>query len=108
MDPQPLVSHHQLWWADTLAGDRPVLVLTRDPVAAVIGKVVVVTLTRTDRRISTHLAVGPDDGLPVDSFVNFDDLHTIPRPALRVFIGRLSAERSALACRMLTASCGCD
>jgi mRNA interferase MazF len=39
----------ELWFAATPGGDRPVLVLTRDPVADRIGAVVVAALTRTRR-----------------------------------------------------------
>ncbi len=39
----------EVWFAATPGGDRPVLVLTRDPVAARIGAVVVAALTRTER-----------------------------------------------------------
>lgn len=37
----------EVWFAATPGGDRPVLVLTRDPVADRIGAVVVAALTRT-------------------------------------------------------------
>ena len=37
----------EIWFAVTPGGDRPVLVLTRDPVADRIGAVVVAALTRT-------------------------------------------------------------
>jgi mRNA interferase MazF len=45
----------EIWFAATPGGDRPVLVLTRDPVAGRIGSVVVAALTRTvfRRRIVT-------------------------------------------------------
>ena len=38
----------EIWFAATPGGDRPVLVLTRDPVAARTGSVVVAALTRHD------------------------------------------------------------
>ena len=40
----------EVWFAATPGGDRPVLVLTRDPVAARIGAVVVAALTRARSR----------------------------------------------------------
>lgn len=39
----------EIWFATTPGGDRPVLILTRDPVADRIGSVVVAALTRTCR-----------------------------------------------------------
>ena len=45
----------EIWFAATPGGDRPVLVLTRDPVAERIGAVVVVAVTRTWRGlVSEH------------------------------------------------------
>jgi mRNA interferase MazF len=69
----------EVWFAATPGGDRPVLVLTRDPVAERIGSVVVAALTRTRRGLVSELALTPADGVPTDSVVNFDNLHTIPR-----------------------------
>ena len=45
----------EIWFAATPGGDRPVLVLTRDPVAARIGSVVVAALTRTRRGLVSEL-----------------------------------------------------
>ncbi|MCA1647541.1 MAG: type II toxin-antitoxin system PemK/MazF family toxin, partial [Chloroflexi bacterium] len=44
-----------IWFAATPGGDRPVLVLTRDPVAARIGSVVVAALSRTRRGLVSEL-----------------------------------------------------
>jgi mRNA interferase MazF len=97
----------EIWFAATPGGDRPVLVLTRDPVAERIGSVVVAALTRTRRGLVSELALTPADGVPTDSVVNFDNLHTIPRETLRRSIAALPPERMAEACRTLQASTGC-
>ncbi len=74
----------ELWFAATPGGDRPVLVLTRDPVADSIGSVVVAALTRTRRDLVSELVLTPaDDGVPTECVVNFDNVHTIPRTAFR-------------------------
>ncbi len=39
----------EIWFATTPGGDRPVLILTRDPVADRIGSVVVAALTHACR-----------------------------------------------------------
>src|SRR5437016_738348 len=71
-----------IWFAATPGGDRPVLVLTRDPVAARIGSVMVAALTRTRRGLVSELDLSADlDGVPSDCVVNFDNLHTLPRDA---------------------------
>ncbi len=98
----------EIWFAATPGGDRPVLVLTRDPVADRIGSVVVAALTRTRRGLVSELDLtAVDDGVPSDCVVNFDNLHTIPRDKLRRRVTRLSAPRLAEACRALAAATGC-
>ena len=98
----------EIWFAATPGGDRPVLVLTRDPVADRIGSVVVAALTRTRRGLVSELELRADaDDLPTDCVVNFDNIHTLDRSSLRRRVTQLSAPRMAAACRALTASTGC-
>jgi mRNA interferase MazF len=98
----------EIWFAATPGGDRPVLVLTRDPVAERIGSVVVAALTRTKRDLVSELALtAAGDGLPSDCVVNFDNLHTIPRAVFRRRVAMLSAQRMAQACRALRDAVGC-
>lgn len=97
----------EIWFAATPGGDRPVLVLTRDPVADRIGSVVVAALTRTERGVVSELALSPADGVPTACVVNFDNVHTIPRAAFRRLVTMLPERRMAQACRALQAATGC-
>ncbi len=98
----------EVWFAATPGGDRPVLVLTRDPVAGRIGAVVVAALTRTRRGLVSELELTADvDGVPTDCVVNFDNLHTLRRELLRRRVTALSDLRLAQACRTLAAATGC-
>ncbi|MDE0237380.1 MAG: type II toxin-antitoxin system PemK/MazF family toxin [bacterium] len=98
----------EIWLADAPGGDRPVLVLTRDPVADRIGSVVVAALTRTRRGLSSELPLTvADDGVPADSVINFDTIHTLPRQAFRRRVTQLSSERLEEACLVLRAATGC-
>ena len=85
----------EVWFAATPGGDRPVLVLTRDPVAERIGAVVVAALTRTQRGLVSELGLTTSDGVPTDCVVNFDNIHTIPRDAFRRRVATLSPARMA-------------
>jgi mRNA interferase MazF len=97
----------EIWFAATPGGDRPVLVLTGDPVGERIGSVVA-ALTRTKRGLISELELNAaEDGVPSDCVVNFDNLHTLPRGALRRQITSLSPQRLAQSCRALAASTGC-
>lgn len=97
----------EIWFAATPGGDRPVLVLTRDPVADRIGSVVVAALTRTRRGLVAELALTEADGVPTESVVNFDNIHTIPRRTFRRKVTTLPPARIAEACRTLQAATGC-
>jgi mRNA interferase MazF len=98
----------EIWFAATPGGDRPVLVLTRDPVADRIGSVVVAALTRTRRGLVSELELtAPDDGVPSDCVVNFDNVHTISRQTFRRRVTSLSPARMAQACRTLRDAVGC-
>ncbi|HEU5002657.1 MAG TPA: type II toxin-antitoxin system PemK/MazF family toxin [Actinomycetota bacterium] len=98
----------EIWFAATPGGDRPVLVLTRDPVADRIGAVVVAALTRTERGLVSELRLTPAlDQVPTECVVNFDNLHTLPRQVFRRKVTALSASRLAEACRVLAAATDC-
>jgi mRNA interferase MazF len=98
----------EIWFAATPGGDRPVLVLTRDPVADRLGAVVVAALTRTRRGLVSELDLTVTaDGVPTDCVVNFDNLHTIPREAFRRQIAKLEPTRLAEACQHLRDAVGC-
>ncbi len=98
----------EIWFAATPSGDRPVLVLTRDPVAGRIGAVVVAALTRTQRGLVSELQLTPArDGVPTDCVVNFDNIHTVGRASFRRRLTSLSEGRMAEACRTLAAATDC-
>ncbi len=102
------MQHGEIWFAATPGGDRPVLVLTRDPVADRIGSVVVAALTRTSRGLVSELPLTvEDDGVPTDCVVNFDNVHTLPRSTFRRQVAKLSTRRMAQACRTLRDATGC-
>ncbi|MDW3214995.1 MAG: type II toxin-antitoxin system PemK/MazF family toxin [Ilumatobacteraceae bacterium] len=99
--------HGEVWWAATPGGDRPVLVLTRDPVADRIGSIVVAAITRTVRGLVSELALSPADGVPTECVANFDNLHTIPRDTFRRRVTALPPHRMPELCRALQAASGC-
>ena len=98
----------EIWFAATPGGDRPVLVLTRDPVADRIGAVVVAALTRTKRGLVAELELtAADDGLPSDCVVNFDNIHTVRRADLRRRVATLSPAMLARSCERPRDATGC-
>lgn len=103
-----MIRRGDVWFAATPGGDRPVLVLTRDPVADRIGSVVVAGLTRTRRGLVSEVQLTPDrDGVPTHCVVNFDNIYTLRREELRQKVTNLSPVRMADACRALSNATGC-
>ncbi len=98
----------EIWFTDVgRGGDRPVLVLTRDPVADRIDAVVVAQLTTTIRGLTSELRLGTDDGLKRDCVVSFDNLHTVPRSSFRRRIATLRPSRLDETCDRLAEALGC-
>ncbi len=98
----------EIWFAATPGGDRPVLILTRDPVADRIGSVVVAALTRVTRGLVSELELTPDvDGVPTACAANFDNLHTLPKDSFRRRVTQLGPARMAEACRTLRDATTC-
>jgi len=98
----------EIWFAATPVGDRPVLVLTRDPVAERIDSVVVAALTRVERGLISELPLTPaDDAVPTACVVNFDNLHTLPASSFRRRVATLDTPRMAQACNVLRSATGC-
>ncbi len=98
----------EVWFAATPGGHRPVLVITRDPVADRIGSFVVAALTRTRRGLVAELVLTPAaDGVPSECVANFDNLHTLPRETFRRRVTGLSPSRMAQACQALQNATGC-
>ena len=98
----------EVWFAQTPGGDRPVLVLTRDPVADRIQAVVVAALSRTERHLVSELRLTTaTDKVPSDCVVSLDNIHSLPKGCFRRRITTLSAPRMAQACRTLNDALGC-
>lgn len=97
----------ELWWATTSSGDRPVLVLTRDPVADRIDAVVVAACTRKVRGLTSELSLGPEDGMDEACVASFDNLHTLRKSQFRRRIATLPPGRDDELCDALDAALGC-
>ena len=98
----------EAWWAKTgVGGDRPVVVLTRDPLADRLGSVVVVACTRTIRGVTSEVPLDRDDGFDEPCVANFDNILTLPRVAFRRPIGPLSPAKQALLCNALRRALAC-
>jgi mRNA interferase MazF len=98
------VKRGDIIWAnlDSVAGRRPVCVITRDPAIPVLSAVTCVPITRTIRGIRSEVEVGPDEGLPEASVISCDNVVTLATSRLSAEpVGHLSLEKRAALDRAL-------
>jgi mRNA interferase MazF len=90
------VRQYEIWWAKLPApvGERPVLLLSRDPAYRYLSKFLVVEITTTVRNIPTEVPLGSREGLPKRCVANCDNIRTVPRDRLIRRVGVLAAERT--------------
>lgn len=79
-----MVARSEIYWADLgdQGGRRPVCILTRDSVIAVLDRVTCAPITRTVRGIPSEVDVGPNHGLPENAVINCDNVITIGKQRL--------------------------
>lgn len=86
---------YEIWWAKLPgpAGERPVLLLSRDDAYAALNKFVVAEITSTVRSIPTEVRLGKREGLSKDCAANFDNIRTVSRSWLVRRMGALHPGR---------------
>lgn len=98
----------EVWWGEVAdVGRRPFLVMTRTAAIPVLNTVLAAPLTRTVRDIPTELALGPDDGVPVECAASFDNLRVVPKANLVARVCVLDGVRVTRACDALRAAVDC-
>lgn len=83
-----------MWWAE-LSGDagfRPVVIVSDAEALQRRRNVTIAEVTRVVRSIPCEVPLSSSEGMPVDSVINTDNLHTIPQDRLRQRITLLSEE----------------
>lgn len=94
-----------LWLAE-LDKVRPVVILTRDPLAALLNAVIVAPITSTVRGLSTEVSVGAADGVRRDSVANLDNVQLIARSRLLRRVGRVRRDTMTAICTALNSATG--
>jgi len=75
--------------------NRPVLILSRDPVIEYLGEVTIAPVTTTIRDIPSEVLLTKADGLPRKCVVNCDHLQTVSKGKIGPLIATLSTSRMA-------------
>jgi len=95
-------------WLAQLDKLRPVVILTRDPLAALLNAVIVAPVTSTVRGLSTEVRVGAADGVRHDSVANLDNVQLLARARLVRRVGRATRATMAAICTALVTATGCS
>ncbi len=74
-----------VWWAelDPPAGQRPVVLLSRNDAYTARSLVIVAPITTRIRHICSEVLLSTDDGMPQECVANLDTITTIPKDCLR-------------------------
>jgi len=73
---------------------RPVVILTRDSAIPFLRGITVAPITSTIRDIPSEVYLAPEeDGTPLPSAINFDNMQTVPKHKIGSLITKLSLER---------------
>jgi len=73
-------------------GRRPVVVVTRQNVLHYVNKVTVVEITTKGKGYPTEIDIDQKANLPKSSFVQADNVHTVPKQRLDKYVGTLDPE----------------
>jgi mRNA interferase MazF len=94
-------------WLARLDKIRPLVLLTRDPLASILNAVIAAPITSTVRSLSTEVAVGPRDGVPVRSVANLDNVQLVPRSRLVRKVGRVRPATMQAICAAMAIAVDC-
>ena len=95
-------------WLAQLDKVRPLIILTRDPLASLLNAAIAAPVTSTIRGLSTEVRVGPEDGIRHESVANLDNVQLVARSRLIRRVGRARAATLASVCAALAIATGCD
>jgi mRNA interferase MazF len=86
-----MMNRGDIWMIDFggKIGMRPVVILTRQNVLPYMNKVSVAEITSKGKGYPTEVFIGQKANLPKPSFVQTDNIHTIPKDRLTKYIGTL-------------------
>ena len=96
----PAPRRGEVWLAE-LDKTRPVIVLTRDPIGALLDAVIVAPVTSTIRGTSTEVEVGQEDGIARPSVANLDNVQLVSRERFERRVGRARSSTLTAICAAL-------
>jgi mRNA-degrading endonuclease toxin of MazEF toxin-antitoxin module len=90
------------------AGKRPAVILTRQAVLHHLNKVTVAEITSVGKGYPTEVPIGQKANLSKDSFVQLDNIQTVPKTQFVKYIGALDAATMRIVGRKLILALGLE
>lgn len=87
---------------------RPVVILSRPDVIALLHTVMVAPVTSTVRGAPSEVLVGVAEGLKHESALNLDHVQTVERARLVGYVGSVGPEKMRAVCRALAIAVACE
>jgi mRNA-degrading endonuclease toxin of MazEF toxin-antitoxin module len=87
---------------------RPVLILNRPSLLAVLNTATVAAITSTRRGSPTEVDLGVEEGLKGPCCVNLCHVFTVAQTDLRRFVGSVGPDKMRAICRALSIATSCD
>ncbi|HUP68827.1 MAG TPA: type II toxin-antitoxin system PemK/MazF family toxin [Acidimicrobiales bacterium] len=97
----------ELWLAE-LDKRRPVVILTRDPLARILHSVIVGPVTSTIRGLTTEVELSEADSVRRRSVVNLDNLQLVARDRLVRRVGKIEPGTLERICAAAAEAIGCS
>ena len=90
------MKQYEIWWArlPAPAGERPVLLLSRDDAYEYLNKFLAVEITTRVRGIATEVPLSRREGVSKRCVANCDNIRTVPRSRLIRKAGVLGGARA--------------
>jgi mRNA interferase MazF len=101
-----LTAHGEVWLVDA-DKPRPAIILTRNPVAKILGAILVVPVTTRVRGLAVEVPVGPPDGVRLASVANLDQTQLLRRGAFLHRLGRARPATMRAICEALHLAVDC-
>lgn len=95
-------------WLAAVDKVRPVIVLTRDPMAEVLNDVLVVPVTSRERFLEVEVAVDERDGVAKPSIANLDTVTRVASNDLLRRVGVVRSDTMDRICRSMAIAVGCE
>lgn len=85
------MSRGDVWMLDLggSAGRRPAVIMTRQAVIPYVNKVTVAEITTSNKGYPTEVPIGQKANLPRESFVQLDNIQTVPKSRFVKYVGAL-------------------